>query len=436
MIVTATQVVVQNSAYRPARRLPCHRGRTASAPVPGVQRSWGDGGVRKVLDCRASAAWLYLPGEITRAGEIVDAGGGSDNQDRGGGRTPPDEQQIRLGRARMARSAESLDDQLGLSGGLIGASSTPDLESTLGSPTSGSIGGSQIGGAEGLDQTPRFRPWSEPAAGNTGPMRCHFLRSVGSDGRLGEAQRAAVPTHRCAAFGDPLPLSLRQQELVCLQRVHVSCPRYVRGTVLANESPSAQADEEPRRPLPLLSLVGAGLVVLAVLVVLSAAFGLPPFASGTIPTPIIVPVTHAPSATASSAAPKASSSATATIVMSPSTSAKPTQTLVPTPKPSPTPTPKPSPTNTPTPAAPTWPPGATASRMNLVVPCTDQAGCYVYTVRGAGPPPGGNGSSVADTLPNIATYFGVDLNQVKTLNPWSSSGIKAGDKLKIPPPTR
>ncbi|HEX7432002.1 MAG TPA: hypothetical protein VF293_07410, partial [Candidatus Limnocylindrales bacterium] len=84
-----------------------------------------------------------------------------------------------------------------------------------------------------------------------------------------------MPTHRCAAFGDPLPLSLRQQELVCLQRVHVSCPRYVRGTLLANETPSSQTNEGPRKRLPILSIVGVGLVVLAVAVVASSMLGLP-----------------------------------------------------------------------------------------------------------------------------------------------------------------
>jgi LysM domain len=390
----------------------------------------------------------------------VDAGGGSDNQDRGSGRTPPDEQQIRLGRARIARSGEPLDDQSGLSGGLIGGSSSQDLEQASGFSTPGAIGTSPIGGpsasgGEGLDVAPRFRPWSEPAAGNTGPMRCHFLRSVGPDGRLVEAQRAAVPTHRCAAFGDPLPLSLRQQELVCLQRVHVSCPRYVRGTVLANENPAVQPDAEPRKPMPLLSIVGIGLVGLAVLVVLSASLGLPPFGgAASKPTDVIVVTTRAPSSSglsvAPSVTPKTSPTATATaaVVSSPSASAKPTPTAAPTPTPTPTATRAPTPTATraptptatraptPTPAAATWPPGATASRMNLVVPCLGQSNCYVYTVRGSGPPPGGNGSPVADTLSNIATFFGVDLNQVKALNSWAAAGIKAGDKLKIPPPTR
>jgi hypothetical protein len=76
--------------------------------------------------------------------------------------------------------------------------------------------------------------------------------------------------------------------------------------------------------------------------------------------------------------------------------------------------------------------------MSLVVPCTDQANCYVYTVRGAGPTPGGNGSGVADTLAAIARYFGVDLAKIRQLNPWlgGSDVIHPGDKLKIPPPTR
>ena len=74
--------------------------------------------------------------------------------------------------------------------------------------------------------------------------------------------------------------------------------------------------------------------------------------------------------------------------------------------------------------------------MNLVVPCPGEANCYIYTVRGPGAGPSGNGSSVADTLPAIAKFFGVDLNAIYTMNEWARAGIKAGDKLKIPPPTR
>jgi LysM repeat protein len=43
---------------------------------------------------------------------------------------------------------------------------------------------------------------------------------------------------------------------------------------------------------------------------------------------------------------------------------------------------------------------------------------------------------VADTLPAIAKFFGVDQNAIYTMNSWARAGIKPGDKLKIPPPTR
>jgi len=370
----------------------------------------------------------------------VDAGEGSDNQDGRGDRTPPDEQQIRLGRARIARGDDLLGDQSGLSGGLIGASPPRAQENDPGSAASGMIGGahtanpmaSPAGGSSAgggaIDLAPRFRSWSEPATASAGPLRCHFLRSVGPDGRLIEAQMAAVPTHRCAAFGDPLPLSLRQQELVCLQRVHVSCPRYVRGTLLANESPSSQINEGPRKRLPVLSIVGVGLVVLALVVVAASMLGLPPFGGGTtgLTPPYVV------------TQPPASPSATATVATTASLepSALPSVLASVLPSPIVEPTASLGPTLAPTPVASSWPPGATASRMNLLVPCTGQANCWVYTVRGSGPPPGGNGSSVPDTLANIATFFGVSVNEINAMNPSASSGIHSGDKLKIPPPTR
>ena len=370
----------------------------------------------------------------------MDAGEGSDNQDGRGGRTPPDEsdeQQMRLGRARIARSGEPLGGQSGLSGGLIGASPSrepeydpgsasgvigrPPMASPLASPISSPVGGSPVGGAEAMDVAPRFRPWSDPGAANAGPMSCHFLRSVGPDGRLVEAQRAAVPTHRCAAFGDPLPLSLRQQELVCLQRVHVSCPRYVRGTLLANETPSSPVNGQARKRLPILSMVGVGLVVLALLVVVTAVLGVSPFGGGT-PGPTTASVVVAQP----SASPNLSASDKPTATVTPGASIKPSA------KPSPTL----GPSLSPAPASSSWPPGATASRMNLVVPCAGQGNCYVYIVRGSGPPPGGNGSAVPDSLSNIATFFGVGVNEINAMNSWASAGIHSGDKLKIPPPTR
>ena len=364
----------------------------------------------------------------------MESGEGSNNQDGRGNRTPPDEQQMRLERARLARGLDSSADSRvpggpSASGGLSGAGGGAGGQRD---PLFGSASrpiGSGAGASDQIDLGPRFRPWSEPAtAASPGPLRCQFLKAVGPDGKLTEAQNTAVPAHRCAAFGDPLPLSLRQQELVCLQRVHVSCPRYARGTVLATETVAPPKTREGRwGRFSVLTIIGIGLVILANGTLLSGLLGLPPFGGG---KPAAHPPTASPSVSTSAAAPVTSPSLT--VGPSPSVHAA-------TPSATPTATPKPTPTATPTsvPSA-TWPPGATASRMNLLVPCTDQASCYLYTVRGPGAAPAGNGSGVADTLAGIATWFGVDIAKVRQMNSWlgGSDTIHPGDKLKIPPPTR
>jgi len=360
----------------------------------------------------------------------VESGGSSNNQDGRGSRTPPDEQQMRLERARLARSLDPSADSRApggpsASGGFGGGGQRDPPFPSASRPI-----GPGAGSGDQIDLGPRFRPWSEPAtAASPGPTRCQFLRAVGPDGKLVEAQNTAVPAHRCAAFGDPLPLSLRQQELVCLQRVHVSCPRYARGTVLANETAAAPATHERRwGRSALLTLIGIGLVILAIGILLSGLLGLPPFGGG---KPVAHPQTAAPSVSASAS----QSGASPTLTVTPSTAVSASTAVTA----SPAATTKPTPTPTPTPApSATWPPGATASRMSLLVPCTDQANCYLYTVRGPGPAPAGNGSSVADNLQGIATWFGVDINKVREMNPWlgGSDTIHPGDKLKIPPPTR
>ena len=330
--------------------------------------------------------------------------------------------QDQLGRSRPGQGFPG--DQATI-GGLIGGSGSAQ-------PEAGQVSTGE--GPDTIDLSPRFRPWSEPAQGSGVPLQCHFLRTVSPDGRLAEAQGTAVPTHRCAAFGDPLPLSLRQQELVCLQRVHVSCPRYVRGTLLASEAEAKPMEEERKARFPLMTVVAIGLVVLGVLVLATNGLGF--FGGGQKPSPsqkaavaagsptAVATVTVAPSATP---APTASTSAT-----SPATPA-PTPTRAATPTPAATPTGTPKPTATPTPkASPTWPPGATASRMNLLTPCTDQPNCWLYTVRSAAQ----NGSASDDTLAGIVKFFGVSQSAVIELNPWAAGGIHAGQQLKLPPPTR
>jgi hypothetical protein len=357
----------------------------------------------------------------------VQAGGGSNGQDGRGNRNPSGEEQTRLGRSRIGRGFDPTDeerplDPAGPTGGLIGATPPSGPQFAQASRPAAPQP------SDAIDLSPRFRAWSEPGPAGAGPMRCHFLRTVGPDGRLAEAQRTAVPTHRCAAFGDPLPLSLRQQELVCLQRVHVSCPRYVRGTLLANENQSQNEPQEGReRGVPLWTIAGVALVILSLLVLTTALLGIPPFNSNAA----------APGSAVAAGSPSPSASVTnvATPTASPSVQATPSASV----KPSASPTPTASAKATFTPnASPTWPPGGTASRMNLLVPCSDQPDCWVYTVHGPGPAPSGNGSPVADTLANIVKYFGVSMASVQQLNPWLNGGttITPGDKLKIPTPTK
>jgi hypothetical protein len=362
----------------------------------------------------------------------VESGGSSNNQDGRGARTPPDEQQIRLERARLARGLDSSAESRppgGSAGGSAGVGGAGGQRDPVFPPASRPIG-SGAGSSDQIDLGPRFRPWSEPAtSANPGPTRCQFLKAVGPDGKLIDAQNTAVPAHRCAAFGDPLPLSLRQQELVCLQRVHVSCPRYARGTVLATETAVVAKPREGRLGrFSLLTLIGILLVILAIGTLLSGLLGLPPFGGGK-------PVAHSQTAVPSASASPSSPAQTPTLTVGPTAvvSASAAPTASPTTKATPTPTSTPAPV-----ASATWPPGATASRMSLLVPCTDQTSCYLYTVRGPGPAPAGNGSSVADNLQGVSTWFGVDIAKVRQMNPWlgGSDTIHPGDKLKIPPPTR
>ena len=60
---------------------------------------------------------------------------------------------------------------------------------------------------------------------------CPFLRVVAEDGTPGPAIENPDPANRCVAMHEPVPQSLRQQELVCLSSAHVDCPRYLRGSV-------------------------------------------------------------------------------------------------------------------------------------------------------------------------------------------------------------
>ena len=61
----------------------------------------------------------------------------------------------------------------------------------------------------------------------------------------------------------------------------------------------------------------------------------------------------------------------------------------------------------------------------MLTACPDAARCWIYRVRSG------------DNLFSIANYFGVSLDSIYDRNPWvRQSGLRAGQELRLPPPTR
>jgi len=252
---------------------------------------------------------------------------------------------------------------------------------------------------------------------------CPFLRAVDDDGRMLAPVEAPDADNRCAALREPVPQSLRQQELVCLTSGHVNCPRYLRGAVAVTETPPA-AVRTGRVVSP--AILGSA-AVLALAFVASMTFviargGLELSAAAT-PTPRATEI-----AVVATASPSVAPSPTPTPVPTPSPSPTPTPSPSPTPTPVPTPTPTPTPTPEPTPkptARPTAKPKPTSSRYALLKPCPSTPNCWIYTVRSG------------DNLYSIANYFGVSLQSIYDRNPWTrTTPLRAGQELRLPPPTR
>jgi LysM repeat protein len=238
---------------------------------------------------------------------------------------------------------------------------------------------------------------------------CPFFRRETADGALGRPVEMPDLINRCAAYGDAVPQSLRQQQLVCLTTRHVDCPRFVRAAGPTRRAPRAG------RTRPIGRAVIAAIAILLVSAVASVGFVL---ARGGL---------NLPRAAAATGAVNAATGAVNAATGRPSPSAVAavsTATPAATPSPAPTPSPTPAPTPTPTPPA-TGTPIATSDRYALLQPCPDAPDCYVYTVRHG------------DNLTGIAKYFGVPLDTVRELNPWTQTrGLEPGQKLRLPPPTR
>src|SRR4029077_15146928 len=96
---------------------------------------------------------------------------------------------------------------------------------------------------------------------------CPFLRAHGDDDTLGRPVEVPDAVNRCAALGESVPQSLRQQELVCLTSAHVNCPRHLRGTSLGSD-----AVERVARPQVVSPAIAGSVVVLIVAFLLSIGF--------------------------------------------------------------------------------------------------------------------------------------------------------------------
>jgi hypothetical protein len=269
------------------------------------------------------------------------------------------------------------------------------------------------------------RPWSAADERSARDWVCPFLRSIDEDDRLGSPVEAPHQANRCVALRDPVPQSLRQQELVCLTSGHVNCPRYLRGSHGTTEPLTRAAATRTVTPatsgaiaLFLVAFVASIVFVVAndgmtleVAAVPTAA------ASGNV---LGVIATEAPTAQPTAdvtSAPSALTTTPPTPTPSPSPSPTPLATAIPSPVPTPEPTPEPIPT-----AKPTKKPSS--SRYDLLSPCPDQPDCWIYKIRSG------------DNLYSIVNYFGVPLATVRAWNPWVADGLKVGRGLRIPPPTR
>jgi hypothetical protein len=240
------------------------------------------------------------------------------------------------------------------------------------------------------------------------PEICPFLRAVDESDRMVAPVEAPDAANRCAALRDAVPQSLRQQELVCLASGHVNCPRYLRGAVVMAEAPAPVA--RPARTLT-PAILGS-LLVLVLAASASVAFVL---AGGGLQLAVVPTASPVPSATNVAVAP-ATPTPTPTV----------TATASPSPSPSPTPSPTPTPVPTPTPTPePTARPAATSDRYALLRACPDTPDCWIYRVRSG------------DNLYSIANYFGVSQDSIYRRNPWTrTQGLRAGQELRLPPPTR
>jgi len=266
---------------------------------------------------------------------------------------------------------------------------------------------------------------ADPATRSPRPDTCPFLRTIDATGATAAPVEMPDPANRCVAVGSPTPQSARQQQLVCLTTGHSNCPLYLRGTLVAGDAIAVA----PARRGPSPAVVGSVLVLIAA-AAMSVGFLL---VRGGFDLPAVAVVPSLVADGGGGSPPPSQASVVATLVPTPeatfvgSPSAAP-PTTAPSPSPAPTAAATPSPTPAPTPArtpAPT-PATGTAARYALLVECPATPNCWIYTVRSG------------DNFRSIVNWFGVPYDTVLRMNPQigDATNIHAGDKIRMPPPTR
>ena len=143
--------------------------------------------------------------------------------------------------------------------------------------------------------------------------------------------------------------------------------------------------------------------------------------AATIPTPAPL----ASVGVVAQASPTAIPTADQTPMPTPAPTAVATPSPSPSPSPSPTVTPSPTPPPTPKPTARATPrPAPTSDRYALLRVCPDAPRCWIYRVR------------AGDNIYSIANYFGISQDSIYSRNPFVRNGLRPGQDLRLPPPTR